>query len=74
MTPCDDCLAAERDPHGIGVSWRDRLCCIARDLALTPRRLQRQAFDAVTAGMAQADVEAVRERARALVMARKEAA
>ena len=69
MTLCDDCLAAERDPHGIGVTHAGRLCCAARTIALAPRNLQRQWFDALTADLSPADAQAVRVRAHALIRA-----
>lgn len=69
MTPCPDCLAAERDPHGIGVTHAGRLCCAARTIANAPRNLQRQWFDALTGELSPLDAQAVRERAHALIRA-----
>lgn len=66
MELCNDCQTAERDPlHA--VYNRGQLCCAARAVANTPRRLQRQAFDAVTSSMSPLDAHAVRCRAYALM-------
>jgi hypothetical protein len=68
MKPCADCEQAERDPlHAI---YGTGLCCKARAVARTPRRLQRQAFDAITAGLEPLERQAVREHAYALLRAR----
>lgn len=72
MTPCPDCLAAERDPHGIAPINAGRLCCAARAIAGTPRKFQRQAFDAVTQGLSPLDAHAVRVRAHELIAARRQ--
>lgn len=72
MTPCADCIAAERDPHGIAPINAGRLCCMARAVAGTPRNLQRQAFDAVTRGLSPLDAHAVRVRAHELIRAERE--
>ena len=72
MTPCADCERAARDPHGIAPINAGRLCCMARAVAGTPRRLQRQAFDAITTGLSPADAHAVRVRAHELIHARRQ--
>lgn len=67
MELCPDCLAAESDRlHAV---FTAALCCKARAIAGTPRRFQRQAFDALTADLAPADAQAVRVRAHALIRA-----
>lgn len=66
MELCNDCQTAERDPlHA--VYNRGQLCCAARAVANTPRRLQRQAFDAVTSGLSPLEAHEVRCRAYALM-------
>lgn len=66
MELCNDCQTAERDPlHA--VYNRGQLCCAARAVANTPRRLQRQAFDAVTSGLSPLEAHEVRCRAYALL-------
>lgn len=72
MTLCDDCIAAQRDRHGIGVINAGRLCCMARAVAGAPRKFQRQAFDAATSGLAPLDAHEVRVRAYAILDARRE--
>ena len=71
---CDDCLAAERDPHGIGITHAGRLCCMARAVAGSPRRSQRQAFDAATAHLSPLDAHALRVRAHEIIRRKREAA
>lgn len=66
MQLCSDCQLAERDPAH-AVYNRGQLCCAARAVANTPRRLQRQAFDAVTSSMSPLDAHEVRCRAYALL-------
>ena len=47
---CPDCATAERDPRTPSTTAGN--CAAPREaIASTPRRLQRQAFDAVTQGM-----------------------
>ena len=71
MELCNDCQTAERDPlHA--VYNRGQLCCAARAVANTPRRLQRQAFDAVTSGLSPLEAHEVRCRAYDILKARKE--
>ncbi len=72
MTLCDDCARAERDP--LHCVYTPALCCKARAVAATPRKFQRQAFDAVCNGLTPEDADAVRVRAHELIRARKEAA
>ena len=72
MTLCPDCQTAERDP--LHCVYTPQLCCKARAVAATPRRMQRQAFDAVTAGLEPLEAQAVRERAYAILASRKVAA
>lgn len=72
MTLCDDCIAAERDPHGVGVINAGRPCCMARDVAGTPRRFQREAFAAATSGLSPLEADALRERAHQLIHALRE--
>lgn len=70
MELCGECKKAEvYANHAI---YTPALCCRARSLAGTPRRLQRQAFDAVTAGLSPQDAHAVRVRAHELIAARKQ--
>ena len=72
MTLCPDCTLAERDPlHAV---YTPQLCCKARAVAATPRAFQRQAFDAVTAGLGPLEAQYVRQRAHDILRARKVAA
>jgi hypothetical protein len=71
MNLCLDCEAAARDPHGIGVTHKGRLCCIARSIMSTPRRIRRQAADAMCAGMTPLDAHAVRVRCEELLEAQR---
>jgi hypothetical protein len=83
MTLCDDCVAAERDPHGIGVTWKDRPCCIARAIAGTVGRsgkgytvedVRAKLLARLTSGLAPQEAQWVRGRADDILRARKEAA
>jgi hypothetical protein len=69
MNLCPDCQRAESDPlHAV---YTPALCCRARAVATTPRRFQRQAFDAATYGLSAEDAHDVRVRAHALINASK---
>jgi len=69
MELCPDCERADRDPlHAV---YTAALCCRGRAVATTPRRKQRDAFAAATDGLSDADTEAVRQRAYALIAASK---
>lgn len=70
MDICSDCKQAETDRWHIGVTHAGRLCCRARTLAGTPRSLQRQAAAALTAGLSEADADAVKARAREILRGR----
>ena len=74
VTLCSDCESAARDPHGIGVTWRDRLCCLGRSLAFAPHELQREAAAALTGGLSAEDADAVRARARQIIRERRQGA
>lgn len=80
MTPCLDCLAAERDPHGIAPINAGRLCCAARAIADTVRRsgkgytaddVREKLLVRFTAGLSPLDAHAVRARAHELIAARR---
>lgn len=71
MTLCDDCLAAEADRFGIAQTWRDRPCCLAREVACHPRPRMAGAFKAATAGMDEALAAWVRDRAHELIRTAK---
>lgn len=67
-TLCPDCQRAARELWPV---FGTGLCCKARAIAGTPRRLQRQAFDALTSGLSPLDAHAVRVRAHEIIRAQR---
>ena len=68
MTLCPDCARAERELCSI---YNDALCCRARRVAETPRTLMAAAYSAAIDGLSDADAAAVRDRAYAILRAKR---
>lgn len=70
MTLCPECQRAELDP--LHCVYGRGLCCRARAIMATPRRMRRQAADAVLTGLSPLERHQVRIRCEELLQARGE--
>lgn len=68
MTLCPDCVRAQLELCSV---YNDALCCRARRVAETPRTLMAAAYNAAIEGLSDADAAAVRDRAYAILRAKK---